>query len=65
MFPWPLRVVGGLVVALLWWWGVVFDLWIVVASIEDAQLLLWVFYVMQIFLILACGLLFRGWGVCG
>ena len=22
-----------LVVALLWWWGVVFDLWIVVASI--------------------------------
>ena len=24
---------GGLVVALLWWWGVVFDLWIVVASI--------------------------------
>jgi hypothetical protein len=26
-------VFGGLVVALLWWWGVVFDLWIVVASI--------------------------------
>jgi hypothetical protein len=25
--------VGVLVVALLWWWGVVFDLWIVVASI--------------------------------
>ena len=24
---------GDLVVALLWWWGVVFDLWIVVASI--------------------------------
>ena len=24
---------GGIVVALLWWWGVVFDLWIVVASI--------------------------------
>jgi hypothetical protein len=24
---------GVLVVALLWWWGVVFDLWIVVASI--------------------------------
>ena len=23
----------GLVVASLWWWGVVFDLWIVVASI--------------------------------
>jgi hypothetical protein len=23
-----------LVVALLWWWGVVFDLWIVVASIS-------------------------------
>ena len=22
------------VVALLWWWGVVFDLWIVVASIS-------------------------------
>ena len=27
------RWVGVLVVALLWWWGVVFDLWIVVASI--------------------------------
>jgi hypothetical protein len=27
----------GLVVALLWWWGVVFDLWIVVASIEHAR----------------------------
>ena len=26
----------GLVVALLWWWGVVFDLWIVVASIWHA-----------------------------
>jgi len=25
---------GVLVVAPLWWWGVVFDLWIVVASIE-------------------------------
>ena len=25
---------GLVVVALLWWWGVVFDLWIVVASIE-------------------------------
>ena len=25
------------VVALLWWWGVVFDLWIVVASIERAR----------------------------
>ena len=24
---------GGFVVAPLWWWGVVFDLWIVVASI--------------------------------
>lgn len=24
---------GGFVAALLWWWGVVFDLWIVVASI--------------------------------
>jgi hypothetical protein len=24
---------AGAVVALLWWWGVVFDLWIVVASI--------------------------------
>jgi hypothetical protein len=24
---------GLVVVALLWWWGVVFDLWIVVASI--------------------------------
>ena len=37
--PSPLEVVidsgvGVLVVALLWWWGVVFDLWIVVASIE-------------------------------
>jgi hypothetical protein len=29
--------VGRSVVALLWWWGVVFDLWIVVASIEDLQ----------------------------
>ena len=27
------------VVALLWWWGVVFDLWIVVASILHAELL--------------------------
>ena len=27
------RWIGILVVALLWWWGVVFDLWIVVASI--------------------------------
>ena len=26
-------VLGVLVAALLWWWGVVFDLWIVVASI--------------------------------
>ena len=26
---------GVLVVAPLWWWGVVFDLWIVVASIEE------------------------------
>ena len=25
--------IGDLVVAPLWWWGVVFDLWIVVASI--------------------------------
>jgi hypothetical protein len=25
----------GRVVALLWWWGVVFDLWIVVASISQ------------------------------
>ena len=33
---WPRRVrVGSDVVALLWWWGVMFDLWIVVASIED------------------------------
>ena len=34
--PWGSRVAGGsgvFVVALLWWWGVVFDLWIVVASI--------------------------------
>ena len=34
---WPPGVCGGLgvlVVAPLWWWGVVFDLWIVVASIE-------------------------------
>ena len=29
--------VGGLVVALSWWWGVVFDLWIVVASIMPAR----------------------------
>ena len=26
---------GRRVVALLWWWGVVFDLWIVVASISQ------------------------------
>jgi hypothetical protein len=29
--------VGVSVVALLWWWGVVFDLWIVVASILHAR----------------------------
>jgi hypothetical protein len=29
---WP-HLCGRRVVALLWWWGVVFDLWIVVASI--------------------------------
>ena len=28
------RWVGRYVVASLWWWGVVFDLWIVVASIK-------------------------------
>ena len=28
-------VLGVLVAALLWWWGVVFDLWIVVASISQ------------------------------
>ena len=28
---------GWCVVALLWWWGVVFDLWIVVASILHAD----------------------------
>jgi hypothetical protein len=28
-----LRLVGNGVVAPSWWWGVVFDLWIVVASI--------------------------------
>ena len=27
----------GSVVASLWWWGVVFDLWIVVASIKEPQ----------------------------
>lgn len=27
----------GLVVASLWWWGVVFDLWIVVASISHME----------------------------
>lgn len=26
-----------MVVALLWWWGVVFDLWIVVASISHVR----------------------------
>jgi hypothetical protein len=31
--PGVVPVLGVLVVALLWWWGVVFDLWIVVASI--------------------------------
>ena len=30
------------VVALLWWWGVVFDLWIVVASILHAGALTFV-----------------------
>ena len=28
---------GWRVVALLWWWGVVFDLWIVVASIDSQE----------------------------
>ena len=28
---------GDLVVAPLWWWGVVFDLWIVVASISHSR----------------------------
>ncbi|PQD97296.1 hypothetical protein CYL16_28480 [Mycobacterium sp. EPG1] len=32
-WPSPVGVVER-VVALLWWWGVVFDSWIVVASIE-------------------------------
>ena len=67
---------GGFVAALLWWWGVVFDLWIVVASIEMMacvkglpSLWGWVslcglsFHVMQIFLIPACRSAFRG-GVC-
>lgn len=31
------RVWGVLVAALLWWWGVVFDLWIVVASISTMR----------------------------
>lgn len=30
-----------MVVALLWWWGVVFDLWIVVASICSRWLSFW------------------------
>ena len=30
---------GGWVVAPRWWWGVVFDLWIVVASISRAGVL--------------------------
>ena len=67
---------GVLVVAPLWWWGVVFDLWIVVASIEMVAcvkgcLPVWgvvslcglSFHVMQIFLIPACRSAFRG-GVC-
>ena len=32
-----LLVKGLVVVALLWWWGVVFDLWIVVASISHVR----------------------------
>ena len=32
--PRPGYGLGLVVVALLWWWGVVFDLWIVVASIS-------------------------------
>ncbi len=31
------RWAGRIVVASLWWWGVVFDLWIVVASIKKLQ----------------------------
>ena len=32
-FSWGLRLLGGVLSPRLWWWGVVFDLWIVVASI--------------------------------
>lgn len=34
---WRLDEFGVVVVASLWWWGVVFDLWIVVASIWRAE----------------------------
>ena len=48
-------VVVGVVVAPSWWWGVVFDLWIVVASIKMRDdFFMSCLYVMQIFLILAC-----------
>jgi hypothetical protein len=40
------------VVALLWWWGVVFDLWIVVASISHTRRL-------------RLGFLWFFWGFCG
>ena len=36
----PLVFGGWVVVALLWWWGVVFDSWIVVASISQMGSLL-------------------------
>jgi hypothetical protein len=39
-----------LVVASLWWWGVVFDLWIVVASIDPA--VFWLLGLIMQFLIL-------------
>ena len=37
-FSWGLRLLGGVLSPRLWWWGVVFDLWIVVASIERSGL---------------------------
>ena len=43
---------GVVVVAPSWWWGVVFDLWIVVASIKSHVLSVWAFG-------------FRVGGVCG
>ena len=69
---------GVLVVAPLWWWGVVFDLWIVVASIEMMACvkacLSFVGVGVFVWVVVSCNANFSdtcmqvclsGWGVCG